>query len=471
MAWGQQSMGVRSRDAKEAISALRPIWRIDSIPAQRNRAFYSGARENQMDRLDESAAKSILSAGRHMGRDRYQEGRLVLVGKHIKKWRGHFYVYQKQTDGSEVRRHRNIPLGLKSEMDKGEAKAKLREIIARETKDVAPAPVNVTLRWFYENRFLPQKEAAVEDHVAAEDETVHRELPAQAIRRHSPRGSGQVHVADISQRDGAEYSKSVLSKIRVYLNSMLDEAVELEMLPKNPAGKLAVPKSGKRKATKHFTPEQIPQILFQLSDRDRLIVRMFLVLGLRPGEMFALRWNDKQGNSLRIDSSITDGMEVETKTESSDSFVWLPASIDPELEFWRGTATNATADAFIFPSSLGTAINTNNFLFRVLKEAGRNAGIEWRDASNAPSHVLDVHGPNHQREGRAGPPAAHECQDYAGALHQIRARDRPHCGRISGSVFEEEAKRIRNASELNPSIPRSRMGAEVLEKHGATRRG
>ena len=37
---------------------------------------------------------------------------------------------------------------------------------------------------------------------------------------------------------------------------------------------------------------------------------------------------------------------------------------------------HATPDTFIFPSSRGTAINTNNFLFRVLKEAGRNAGIE-----------------------------------------------------------------------------------------------
>lgn len=54
--------------------------------------------------------------------------------------------------------------------------------------------------------------------------------------------------------------------------------------------------------------------------------------------MFALRWNDKQGNSLRIDSSIRDGVEVETKTEGSDSFVWVPASIETELEFWRGAA-------------------------------------------------------------------------------------------------------------------------------------
>ena len=43
------------------------------------------------------------------------------------------------------------------------------------------------------------------------------------------------------------YSKSVLAKIRVYLNSMLDEAVELELLLKNPAAKLAVPRSGTRK--------------------------------------------------------------------------------------------------------------------------------------------------------------------------------------------------------------------------------
>lgn len=167
------------------------------------------------------------------------------------------------------------------------------------------------------------------------------------------------------------FSKSVLAKVRVYLNSILDEAVELEMLLKNPATKLAVPKSGKRVATKHLTPEQIPIVLFHLSDRDRLVVRMFLVLGLRPGEMFALRWDDKHQNSLRIDSSITDGIEVETKTEGSDAAVWLPGSIETELEWWRSACADARLTrGLIFPSARGTAISTNNFLFRVLKEAG-----------------------------------------------------------------------------------------------------
>ena len=97
---------------------------------------------------------------------------------------------------------------------------------------------------------------------------------------------------------------------------------------------------------------------------------MFLVLGLRPGELFALRWNDKTQNSLRIDTSITDGIEVETKTEGSRANVWLPVSIETELEWWRSVSRDAGPEAFIFPSARGTAINTNNFLFRVLKEAG-----------------------------------------------------------------------------------------------------
>jgi integrase len=210
----------------------------------------------------------------------------------VKKWRGHFYVYGKQPDGSEIRRHRNIPLGFKSEMDKGQAKQKLRAIITRETKDVPPAPANVTLRWFYESRFLPQKEE--------QWKVTSRPKTKRFIENYLWKRFGNLLLADLDKFTlqtylnelAPNFSKSVLAKTRVYLNSILEEAVELEFLPKNPARKLAVPRSGKRAATRHLTPEQIPVILFHLTDRDRLIVRMLLVLGLRPGEMFALRWND-----------------------------------------------------------------------------------------------------------------------------------------------------------------------------------
>jgi len=309
-----------------------------------------------------------------MGRDRYQDGRVELVGKRVKKWRGHYYVHEKQPDGSEIRRHRNCLLGMKAEMDKGEARGKLREIIARETKNLPPVPISVSLRWFYENRFLPQKEQQWK--VTSWPKT------KRFIENYLLKRFGDILLGDLDKftlqtylnEMAPNFSKSLLSKIRVYFSSMLDEAVELEMLVKNPAAKLSVPRSGKKVSSAHLTPEQIPVILFHMSDRDRLIVRMFLVLGLRPGEMFALRWNDKCGNSLRIDTSVSEGIEGDTKTEGSDAYVWMPGSIETELEFWRTPET--LEESFIFPSAAGTAIRTDNFLFRVLKKAGRDAGIK-----------------------------------------------------------------------------------------------
>jgi len=310
-----------------------------------------------------------------MGRDRYQEGSLVLVGKHVKKWRGHYYVYEKRPDGSEIRRHRNVLLGLKAQIDRAQARERLRELIIRETKDAPPTPADVTFRWFYENRFLPQKEQ--------QWKVTSRPKTKRFIEHYLLKRFGDVVLGDLGKFTlqtylnelAPNFSMSVLKKVRVYLNSILDEAIELEFLPKNPARKLVVPRSGRKSASLPLTPEQVPQILFKLNDRDRLIVRMFLVLGLRPGEMFALRWNDKRPNCLRIDSSITDGIEVETKTEGSNTYVWLPVSIDTELEFMKSTSDDSDPQAFIFPSTRGTAINTNNFLFRVLKEAGKKVGV------------------------------------------------------------------------------------------------
>ena len=74
-----------------------------------------------------------------MGRDRYQEGSLVSIGKRVKKWRGHFYVYEKQADGSEKRRFRNVLLGLKSEMDKGQS-TQTRTPVAQSVRAVPISP-------------------------------------------------------------------------------------------------------------------------------------------------------------------------------------------------------------------------------------------------------------------------------------------------------------------------------------------
>jgi hypothetical protein len=44
-----------------------------------------------------------------------------------------------------------------------------------------------------------------------------------------------------------------------------------------------------------------------------------LVLGLRPGELFALRWNDNGQNSLRIDSSIISPTVLKSKPRPGEA--------------------------------------------------------------------------------------------------------------------------------------------------------
>lgn len=71
--------------------------------------------------LNPDEVRSLMSIGRRMPKDRHQEGWVEEVGKRRRKWRGHYYVYEIQPDGTEKRRHKAPTLGLKSEMKKYEA--------------------------------------------------------------------------------------------------------------------------------------------------------------------------------------------------------------------------------------------------------------------------------------------------------------------------------------------------------------
>ena len=152
------------------------------------------------------------------------------------------------------------------------------------------------------------------------------------------------------------FSQSVLAKTGVYLNAILGEAVELEFVPKNLAAKLLVPRSGKKAANQPLTPQQIPQVLFHLGDRDRLIVRMFLVLGLRPGEC------------LRCDGTTS---KVTACVSTAPS--WMASRLKP-----RPTAAmqRCGSQSPSKRSSNSGAQSARTFLFRVLKEAGKRAQIK-----------------------------------------------------------------------------------------------
>ncbi len=316
----------------------------------------------------------VKEVGKHLGRSRHQRGWVEETGKRVRNWKGHFYVYERQPDGTEKRRHRAVILGPKSQMKKWEAERRLQAIIDKESVGTNAEPFAVcTLRWFWENRYRPLKEPSwkpssrrrtaqfIEHYVIAP----FGDIPLKQLTRFNI----QTHLNNL----GEKYSHSVAAKFRVYLKALLDEAVEQELIERNPARKIHMPVT--RKPCKRIlTTEEITAIMDQLGARDRLIVRMFLVLGLRPGELFALRRNDKGAGRLRIDESVsTDRLLVEPKTEASATYVWLPPSLEAQLDFWLHSQEDKGPAAFIFPTRNSTPLNVSNYLNQVLKPAAERA--------------------------------------------------------------------------------------------------
>jgi integrase len=115
------------------------------------------------------------------------------------------------------------------------------------------------------------------------------------------------------------------------------------------------------------------KLLDAMQGRDRLVARICIVLGLRPGELFAAKWDDfdDAGGRLRIDESAVDSQIKDTKTPGSRAWLWLPKSITDELLLWRATSSST----LIFPSVNGRPISTRNFLRRHIWPAAVRAGI------------------------------------------------------------------------------------------------
>ncbi|MCL4853801.1 MAG: site-specific integrase, partial [Bryobacteraceae bacterium] len=163
------------------------------------------------------------------------------------------------------------------------------------------------------------------------------------------------------------------------MHAILDEALEQDFIGKNPARKLDMPET-RSTCKRTLSEDEIVALLGVLSGRDRLIIRMFLVLGLRPGELFALRRNDRiYPSQIRIDESVSEELDTEEgkivtpKTDSSKAYVWLPASLETELDWWLENQEAKDPEAFIFPSKVGTPLNLNNYLNRTIKPAVKRA--------------------------------------------------------------------------------------------------
>lgn len=117
------------------------------------------------------------------------------------------------------------------------------------------------------------------------------------------------------------------------LLASLEQAVKLDLIKKNPAHYVEVPKTKKYQA-QVYSPEEIKLLLENVIDTDMEVPIALLVgLGLRRDEVLALRWEGAdlekgkvyiRKNMIRVNKQI---IYKDPKTETSSRKIELPATL------------------------------------------------------------------------------------------------------------------------------------------------
>ena len=309
-------------------------------------------------------------------RTRHQDGRVELRGGKVQKWYGHFYIYEVDAMGKETRRHRGVYLGDRSKLRKFQAQEKLRGIIASKAKH-EPIPNQLTLEWFTGERFLPMREP--------QWALSTRETNLYNIQRHVLPALGSTALADLDKfacqvflNDLAKrgFSFTVVDHCRTMLKAILEEAVEAELIGKNPARKLVNPET--RESQKPVLPKlQAHTLLDSLPFRDRLMAMIAAFCAMRPGEIFGLRWSSWREDHFQIEGTAWRGTlrPGKAKTRGSKAPVAIPNVLLPLLKMWRDQHADAPLEALIFPSEKGTPMRPENWLRRRVKPKAKAVGV------------------------------------------------------------------------------------------------
>jgi hypothetical protein len=237
-----------------------------------------------------------------MRRKRFQKGSLQSRkhGKH-RMWVAFFYE-----DGE--RRCRT--LGPCSQMSKSEAEAVLssvlREINSGTSKTTKPI---YTFKQFVEDVYLPFcRRSWKESTAGTSEQTISSHLIPEfgknllhAIRRED--------LQDFLDRKAEDFSASVVAHLRWFLNAIFKLAMSDGLTLNNPAAELRIPrKCQPGRAMRPLTEKEVEKYLGVFGLREKLIARLAIFEGMRPGEKAGARypeeWQDSRGCDFRWNAQV-----------------------------------------------------------------------------------------------------------------------------------------------------------------------
>jgi integrase len=169
-----------------------------------------------------------------------------------------------------------------------------------------------------------------------------------------------------------------IAHIRSLASGMFRHALRLNRISTNPwrdAGSLSAVK--KPEATHAYTLEQAEAISNALIDHPpaQLVFCLAAFMGLRPGEISALQWEDIDTDWMHIRRSAWRGIVGTTKTDESVASVPLIEPIKSMLEAWK---IQSGGGEWLFPSNRGDKpCNISQYAQRVIAPVLKAKNLKW----------------------------------------------------------------------------------------------
>ena len=126
-----------------------------------------------------------------------------------------------------------------------------------------------------------------------------------------------------------------------------------------------------------MTIEEVQKCFAAAGRRERLIAKLAVVGGMRPGEIFALTWGRLKATHVEIEQRVYRRKIDTPKTENSTRHAALSEGLLAEIDAWRGLAVSTSDDAWVFPSERMTPLSKDNWWWRIMRPALEKVGLEW----------------------------------------------------------------------------------------------
>jgi len=182
-------------------------------------------------------------------------------------------------------------------------------------------------------------------------------------------------LLDAKARSGLSFS--VVDHLRWDLKQIFDMAIAEGYIRLNPAVMLFTPKEAKKPVHRAMTIGEVVTCFGALDQRERLIAKLAILAGMRPGEIFALTWGRMTATHADIRQRVYRRKIDTPKTDHSLRHAALSEGLLAEIERWRLAAVSTRDDAWVFPSERMTPMAKDNCWYRIMRPALNEVNLGW----------------------------------------------------------------------------------------------